>query len=204
MLEEIMTMSASRQHSASRLPFFARAGGFTLIELMVTIAVLGILLAIAAPSFTVYFEKFRTKRAAETLGGSLYIAKSEAIKRNQFVRLVITASSSGATWCYGLTAAATCNCTVAVPGTNSCSLDSGVETAVSSTDYKGIKVADTSGNPITSMTFSFNPLRGTVGANTVQFHSGNDYEAHTVVNSFGRVKTCSPSSNYIGGGYTRC
>lgn len=196
-----MTMSASRQHSASRLPFFARAAkGFTLIEMMVVIAILGILLAIAAPSFTVYFEKFRTKRAAETLGGSLYIAKSEAIKRNQFVRLVITASNSGATWCYGLTTANTCNCTTA----NACVLDAGVETAVSSTDYKGISVADTSGNPITSMTFNFNPLRGTVDANTVQFRSGNGYETRTVVHSFGRVKTCSPSTNYIGGGYTQC
>jgi len=200
-----MSMSATRQHSASCPPFFARAAkGFTLIEMMVVIAIMGILLAIAAPSFTIFFEKFRTKRAAETLGGSLYIAKSEAIKRNQFVRLVITASSSGATWCYGLTTATTCNCTVAVPGTNSCSLDAGVETAVSSTAYKGIRVADGGGSAITSMTFNFNPLRGTVDPNTVQFHSENDYETRTVVNSFGRVKTCSPSTNYIGGGYTQC
>lgn len=192
-------------HTLIRIGPDTRAGkGFTLIEMMVVIAILGILLAIAAPSFTMFFEKFRTKRAAETLGGSLYIAKSEAIKRNQFVRLVITASNSGATWCYGLTTANTCNCTVAVPGAGSCFLDAGVETAVSSTAYKGISVADTDGDPITSMIFSFNPLRGTASANTVQFHSENDYETRTVVDDFGRVRACSPSDNYIGGGYTRC
>lgn len=202
MLEEMIAMQARQSHSLSPArPIVARVGkGFTLIEMMLVISIMGILLAIAAPSFTMFFEKFRTKRAAETLAGSLYVAKSEAIKRNQVVSLVVTASNSGATWCYGLTTATTCDCTTA----NACVLDTGVETRVSSAEYKGISVADTDSDPITSMAFSFQPLRGTVTGNTVEFHSTNDYEVQTIVSGFGRVKTCSPNDNYIGGGYTRC
>ena len=176
------------------------AGGFTLIEMVVTIAVLGILLAIAAPQFNLFFEKFRTKRAAETLVGNLILAKTEAVKRNQVVRLVITASDGGATWCYGLTTAATCDCTTA----NACALNTGVETAVSSTNFRNINLVDDDGDEITSMTFSFDNIRGTVGANTVAFVSDNGYETRTVVSMSGRIKSCSPSSNYIGGKYTQC
>lgn len=180
------------------------ARGFTLIEMVVTIAVLGILLAIAAPQFNLYFEKFRTKRAAETLSGNLIRAKTEAVKRNQVVRLVITASDGGAIWCYGMTTAADCDCTVAVPGADSCFLDDNVETAESSANYRGISLVDTDGDEITSMIFSFDNIRGTVGPNTVAFVSDNGYETHTVVSPQGRIKSCSPSGNYIGGGYTEC
>lgn len=180
--------------------------GFSLIEMAVTLAVLGILLAIAAPQFNLFFEKFRTKRAAETLVGTLIQAKTEAVKRNQVVRLVITGSGSGATWCYGLTTAADCDCTVAVPGTNSCFLDANVETAVSSVAYRAISMVDTSGDEIASMTFSFDNIRGTTGPNTVAFVSQRGgYEMRTVVSPQGRIKPCSPAgSHYIGGGYTQC
>ena len=197
MLEEMMGLHNLRIHTRIGASHSVAAiRGFTLIEMVVTLAVLGILLAIAAPQYNTFFEKFRTKRAAETLAGSLYLAKSEAIKRNQVVSLVVTSSSGGATWCYGLTTANTCDCTTA----NACVLDTGVETAVSSAEYRGVSLT----TPASGTAFSFQPLRGTVTGNTVELHSTNDYEVHTVVSGFGRVKTCSPSTNHIGGGYTEC
>ena len=55
--------------------------GFTMIELMIVVAIMAILIALAAPSFTPLIERWRVRDSAETLTSSLYYARSEAIKR---------------------------------------------------------------------------------------------------------------------------
>ncbi len=55
--------------------------GFTIIEMMVVVAILSVLMALAAPSFTPLINNWRTLQAAETLQSALYFARSEAIKR---------------------------------------------------------------------------------------------------------------------------
>lgn len=71
-----------------------RVSGFTLIELMVTIAIAGILLTIAAPSFTTTVERWRVNQAREAFASSLYLARREAIKRGGDVKLASTCHSS--------------------------------------------------------------------------------------------------------------
>jgi type IV fimbrial biogenesis protein FimT len=72
-----------------RHPFQPRPRGFTLIEAMVTIAVLVILLMVAAPSFRSFTEGQRIKNAASELGSALSYARSEAIARR--ANVVVTA-----------------------------------------------------------------------------------------------------------------
>jgi len=55
--------------------------GFTLIELMVTIAVLAVVIAIAAPSFTSVIQSNRTTALHHEVLGALQLARSEAVKR---------------------------------------------------------------------------------------------------------------------------
>jgi len=45
-----------------------RAGGFTIVELMIAVAIMGVLAAIAAPVFTGYLHKSRTSEATKHLG----------------------------------------------------------------------------------------------------------------------------------------
>lgn len=54
--------------------------GFTAIELMVVVAILGLLMALAAPSFNPLLEGWRVRQATEQLQSTLYLARSEAIK----------------------------------------------------------------------------------------------------------------------------
>jgi len=63
--------------------------GFTLIELMVTIAVLGIIATIAAPSFSNLLEKQNLNRSTQELIGQLNSARSKAVleRREVTVRL---------------------------------------------------------------------------------------------------------------------
>ena len=62
--------------------------GFTLIELMVTLSVLAILLAIAAPSFSSLLASNRMATQSDEFIGALNLARSEAVRRGQPVALL--------------------------------------------------------------------------------------------------------------------
>lgn len=64
-----------------------RRTGFTLIELMVAVAIIGILAALAGPSFSSLIASQRAKAVASELFASLSKARSEAITRNANVTL---------------------------------------------------------------------------------------------------------------------
>lgn len=68
--------------------------GFTIIELMITVVVIGILAAIATPSFADLLERNRIKGAAEAIKSELQFARSEAIKRSCDTAVEFTTGSS--------------------------------------------------------------------------------------------------------------
>jgi type IV fimbrial biogenesis protein FimT len=72
-------MRASSSQSRSRL------AGYTLVELMIIVTVLGILLSVATPSFIGVMANTRMKGAASDLHMALLKARSEAVKRNASV-----------------------------------------------------------------------------------------------------------------------
>ncbi|MBA4176327.1 MAG: prepilin-type cleavage/methylation domain-containing protein [Leptothrix sp. (in: Bacteria)] len=74
----------------------ARAAlGFTLIELMVTVAVLAVGLALAAPSLSTQIANYRLRSAAEGVLGGLNFARAEAVRRNSNVSFTLDASGAG-------------------------------------------------------------------------------------------------------------
>lgn len=85
-----------RQSAATRRrraqPGGRAVGGFTLIELMVTIFVAAILLAIAIPSFRHLIASTTLSSTSNDLMSALKYARTEAINRGD--RIAVTASSS--------------------------------------------------------------------------------------------------------------
>ncbi len=59
-----------------------RGAGFTLVELMITVFVAAILIAIAVPSFQHITASSRLTSTANSIVGALHSARMEAIKRN--------------------------------------------------------------------------------------------------------------------------
>lgn len=73
------------------------AGGFTLIELIVTMAVAGILACIAVPAFSSFVQNDRDVEQVNSLVSSLNYARSEAIKRDSQAGITVCPSVDGAT-----------------------------------------------------------------------------------------------------------
>ena len=68
--------------------------GVTLIEILVVVAIIGILAMMAAPSFNDFIKNQRVKAMASDMHMSLLRARSEAIKRNRDVTIApMTAGS---------------------------------------------------------------------------------------------------------------
>ena len=81
-----------RMHELAR-----RSKGFTLVELMVTIAVVAVLLAIALPSFRKVIQRNRVASASNDLLASISYARTTAINRGQLVSMCPSTDGTGCT-----------------------------------------------------------------------------------------------------------
>lgn len=82
----------------------AQRAGFTLIEMVVTIAIAGILAALAAPSFRDTIMNSRISSDASGLISDLALARSEAAKRGSAVSVCISSDGltcTGTDWASG-------------------------------------------------------------------------------------------------------
>ena len=80
--------------------------GFTMIEIVVVVAIMGVLLTIAVPSFVTYSSSQKVKTASFDLYAAMMFARSEAIKRK--VNVTVAAATIGGVtdWKNGWTVAA--------------------------------------------------------------------------------------------------
>lgn len=96
-----LRMTASKHNqSMNNYRYFrieARQRGFTLVELLVTVAVLVVLVALGAPQLRTLLLKRTVSSQAESLSSGLRFARSEAIKRGQFVTMCASSNPEAAT-----------------------------------------------------------------------------------------------------------
>lgn len=80
------------------MPTRSHTAGLTLIELMITVAIVAILAAVAVPSFNTFFASSRAQSQSAMVVEALNYARSEAVRRG---RAVGVATTGGIAWQQG-------------------------------------------------------------------------------------------------------
>lgn len=69
--------------------------GVSLIEMLIGLAIIGILAALGVPTYRDWIQNAQIRNAAQSLLQGLQMARSNAVRRNEFVSLNLTGSSAG-------------------------------------------------------------------------------------------------------------
>ena len=159
--------------------------GLTLIEVCATLAIVGILAGTALPSFDTMLKTRRIEGQAAEMAIDLRYVRSEAVARNEGVR--VSFHDTGAGTCTlihtGSAAAWTCDSR----GVAACDAGATLLKTLFQPAASGVSIQAN----VASM--RFDPNNGTVTpAATVRVTGADGRAIHHVVNILGRVRSCSP------------
>lgn len=163
--------------------------GFTLLETMIVVAIIAILAAMAAPSFSSLLEKQRITGAAEAVLADLRWARAESIKRNRNVRAIFTTGSS---WSYTI-----------ISDSNSNGTFGDTVSGVADETIKSVNGSDFTATSLAAASFSgvayatFDPARGTASAGGVKIDTTN-LKLKVNVSILGRISICTRDGSVSG------
>ena len=180
--------------------------GFSLIEVLMTVVLLAVSLALAVPSFRDMAEKRQVTNAAEQVASFINTAQGVAMKTNQVVTVSWNHTEEN-DWCIGAVSGETaCNCEQAdSTAANYCQIDS-MAFILDNSHTGNLQLM----NAMTGDgAYAFDPVRGlVVGLENplgAEIHSPNgDFRLNLEINSTGRVILCSEDSSHAIPGYPLC
>lgn len=177
--------------------------GFTLIEMMIVVAIIGVIAALAGPSFSDFLDKNRVKRAVIEVQGLIAKARAETTIRDTNLSVAATAGAAGA-WCVGYSATAGCDCTLTNPGSaGACAVPvAGVNVlqTVTAAEFPGVALAEN----FTGVGPTYDAVRGTASPwGTITLSSGS-WSLGITVSLAGLARLCAPASATWSQGYPAC
>jgi prepilin-type N-terminal cleavage/methylation domain-containing protein len=191
---------------------------FSLVELMVVVAIAALIIGLAAPSFKDYIVTQRLRSIHAQLATDLQFARAEAVSRASFVavRHQFTTGSTGAS-CYiiftrpdpTISNPVTCDC-LAAAGSRCAAFPadtSEIRTVVVPNEL-GVNLRVATGQPDR---LTFDPRTGglkippadeailTVTGFQVTSSADTERSLRAIVNGSGRARLCTPSGSLLGG-----
>jgi type IV fimbrial biogenesis protein FimT len=162
-----------------------RSAGFTLLELVIALTIVGMLGAMALPSFASLVARQRLHAAAHHLQADIAQARQEAGKRAQPVHLVF---QLGTQWCYALSAGIGIDCRQAVvaPG-------NGVIKVVRAADHPGVLLLEA-----TAMALDGRSGGSLTGPGHARFASSEGQLLQVRLGQLGRASVCAPAAKVAG------
>ena len=152
-------------------PTRRRAGGLTLVELAVAIAILVTTATLAVPWLAEQAARQRVRAAAEALASDLQEARFAAAQRGATVHLTFAA---GPSWCWAQSTTPDCDCRV----TQACRTR-----VVADSDHRGVQLVQA-----TTARFAAD---GT-GQGSAELRSARGHLLRVEVGALGRARLCSP------------
>lgn len=163
-----------------------RSRGFSLIEATVVVAVIAIVAAAAVPSLVSFIDGRRLDGAATALAADVQFVRTEAVARNQAIRLSFHDARGGTCWVVHTGLAAQCACGDAPPAFCSGGAVE-IKTVV-------LDAADRVSVRANVASIAFDPLHGTsTPTGTLRLVDATGRAVHHVVNVMGRVRSCTPA-----------
>ena len=168
--------------------------GVTLIETAVAVTLVAIAVSTAVPSFQGLVARKRLEGLAAQLATDLQSVRTEAVARNEPVRLSFHANPAGS--CYVIHTGAKAQCSCDGPAPASCTGDAEQIRTVWLPASQQVAVQASAGSIL------FDPLHGTSTPTGTARVTGTAGAIHHVVNIMGRVRSCSPEGALPG--YRSC
>ena len=166
-------------------PLTTRQRGITLIESCIAMVVTAIVASSAAPGMQNLIDARRLDGAATQLATDIQFTRTEAVARNQPLRLSFHAIAAGS--CYVIHTGNAHQCVCAAAGPAECS--GGAQQIRTVT----IRAAERVGLQANVGSVLFDPLHGTSSPTaTLRVVGTNGRAVHHIVNLMGRVRSCSP------------
>lgn len=158
--------------------------GFSLIELMVTLSIVGILATLAAPSFKVILANAQIRTAAQAMHDGLQLARVEAIRRN--ARVIFTKGTQSA-WTVSIESDAS---TVQTrPYTEGSSAVTVAVTPINATQVTFDGLGRVKGNTDTSSSIT----QLDIDVPTTLIPASNSREQRVTITSGGAIRLCDPN-----------
>jgi type IV fimbrial biogenesis protein FimT len=151
--------------------------GLTLLELVVTLAVLAVLGALTLPGMGSQMDRQRLRNAAQSLVGDLSEARYLAAQRRQVLHVT---ARDHAPWCWAVASTSGCDCNAP----QACTIH-----AVPASDHAGIKL-------LQPLDVSFDPTGMPSSTASTTFESPRGDRLRVEVSVQGRARVCAAAGNW--------